>query len=65
MSMNIYIKPHLERRLRDYGGSMSGLINELLESHFNKNLTKAEIEDKFHQQFPSSPEDVRYEEFQG
>lgn len=32
--MNIYITKENERALRDYGGSMSGLINSLLDAHF-------------------------------
>jgi hypothetical protein len=34
--MNIYISPDNERRLRAYDGSMSGLINRLLEDHFKR-----------------------------
>lgn len=34
MFMNIYIKPTNETMLRDYNGSMSGLVNRLLEEFF-------------------------------
>lgn len=35
MNMNIYITPDNEKLLRNHGGSMSGLINGLLEGYFN------------------------------
>jgi hypothetical protein len=36
MHMNIYISKENERFLRQYSGSMSGLINELLGDYFEK-----------------------------
>lgn len=35
MNMNIYITPDNENKLRNHGGSMSGLINGLLDNYFN------------------------------
>lgn len=35
MYMNIYISPTNEKRLRDHPGSMSGLVNSLLDKHFS------------------------------
>lgn len=37
--MNIYISQPNEEKLRQYRGSMSGLINDLLERHFTDNPT--------------------------
>lgn len=39
MSMNIYIKPELELRLREQT-SMSGLVNHLLESYFKDDVRR-------------------------
>lgn len=36
MTMNIYIKPQNEELLRRYDGSMSGLVNRLLEDFFEE-----------------------------
>ena len=35
MNMNIYIRPDNEQHLRAHKGSMSGLINDLLDAHFS------------------------------
>lgn len=41
MYMNIYIKPAVEEKLRRYDGSMSGLVNRLLEEFFKGNPSAA------------------------
>lgn len=39
MSMNIYITPDNEQRIRQHGGSMSGLVNQLLAEYFSRSHT--------------------------
>lgn len=67
MSMNIYIKPDIEEKLRRYDGSMSGLINRLLADFFEKNPTAAtggyKTEDKEHEtlaELTPAPENIKY-----
>lgn len=68
--MNIYIKPKNEAMLRARKGSMSGLVNQLLEEHFMKEGGKTVVGDTlrgptFNQEYPTTPDDVTYEEFEG
>lgn len=46
MNMNIYITPDNEKKLRTHDGSMSGLINGLLEGYFNDTLPPVKREVK-------------------
>ena len=44
--MNIYIKPDIEDKLRRYDGSMSGLVNRLLEDFFGRDTVGSVVPQK-------------------